>query len=472
LLTGLLRCEVRASTPDFHGPIRALAPFSLTSAGRALRSCPLRFARISNMSLIQSRAAVAQADHRISLRADATSAIQTVDQVVATLRPEEPLHCIRPATIASASRAFVEAFNGDTLYAVKCNPEPAVLRAVWEGGVRHFDCASIAEVTLVRRMFPGAEIHFMHPVKSRAAIRDAWILHGVRDFVLDAPEELAKIRAEIAVPDAAALAARPGLFVRLALPKSGAAIDLSSKFGADFDAAVGLLRAARRHAGRLGVAFHVGSQCMDPLAWREAMNLAGEVIRRAGVSVEVIDVGGGFPVAYPDLDPPPLGAFMAEIDAAFDALDLPGVKLWAEPGRALVGGGGSVVVQVQLRRGRMLYVNDGVYGALADAGALGFRFPARLIRANGGEGGPATPFGLFGPTCDSTDVMHGPFLLPEDVAEGDWIEIGQLGAYGSCLRTAFNGFDRATLVEVSDRAMLETAGYQAAEPGQGFSRAA
>jgi ornithine decarboxylase len=281
-----------------------------------------------------------------------------------------------------------------------------------------------------------------------------------------------KVLEEVSGPEAAALAARPGIFVRLALPKSGAAIDLSSKFGADFETAVALLRAARAAAGKLGVAFHVGSQCMDPLAWRDAMRLAGEVIRAAGVRVDVIDVGGGFPVAYPDIDPPPLGAFMAEIDAAFDALEMPGVKLWAEPGRALVAGGGSVVVQVQLRKGAMLYVNDGVYGSLADAGALGFRFPARLIRARNGGGAPAAALSLFGPTCDSTDVMHGPFLLPDDVAEGDWIEIGQLGAYGSCLRTAFNGFDRATLVEVSDRAMLETAGYEADTDSYAFYRAA
>jgi ornithine decarboxylase len=423
------------------------------------------------MSLIQSRAAVAQVNRRISLRADAAPVIPGVDALVAALRPEEPLHCIRPAAISAASRAFVQAFNGDTLYAVKCNPEPAVLRAVWEGGVRHFDCASIAEVTLVRRLFPGAEIHFMHPVKSRSAIREAWVLNGVRDFVFDAPAELAKILAEIATPQAAALAARPGLFVRLGLPKSGAAIDLSSKFGADFETAVALLRAARPHARVLGVAFHVGSQCLDPLAWRDAMRLAGDVIRAAGVRVDVIDVGGGFPVAYPEIDPPPLGAFMAEIDAAFDALAMPGVKLWAEPGRALVAGGGSVVVQVQLRKGNMLYVNDGVFGTLADAGALGFRFPARLIRAGASYGAPDRAFSLFGPTCDSSDVMHGPFLLPDDVAEGDWIELGQLGAYGSCLRTAFNGFDRATLVEVSNRPMLETAGYEPIESGLFFKAA-
>jgi ornithine decarboxylase len=284
--------------------------------------------------------------------------------------------------------------------------------------------------------------------------------NGVRDFVLDSEAELQKI---LEVTGACTAAGQPGLFVRLALPTTKASIDLSSKFGASADAAVALLRAARPAAGRLGVAFHVGSQCMDPLAWREAMALAGLVIRRAGVRVDVIDVGGGFPAAYPDLSPPPLSAFMAEIVTSFERLDPPGTKLWAEPGRALVAGGGSVVVQVQLRKGNMLYVNDGVYGALADAGALGFRFPTKLLRATG-ETDAAQPaaFGLFGPSCDSSDVMRGPFMLADDVAEGDWIEIGQLGAYGACLRTAFNGFDHAALVEVADPAMLETAGYEAA----------
>jgi ornithine decarboxylase len=406
------------------------------------------------MSLIENRAAIGPLHRHVSLRAEGQTLPQ-VAELVKTLRPSEPLHCIRPAVISAAAHAFSTSFNGDVLYAVKCNPEPAVLRALWEGGIRHFDCASISEVTLVRRLFPGAAIHFMHPVKSRAAIREAWVLHGVRDFVLDSADELKKIMQEITAEPV-----RPGLFIRIALPETGAVINLSKKFGADFETAVALLQAARPLAGRLGIAFHAGSQCLDPLAWRDAIALAGEVIRASGVHVDVMDVGGGFPAAYPDMDPPPLGAFMAEIDAAYDRLNMPWLKLWAEPGRALVAGGGSVVVQVQLRRDGMLYINDGVYGALADAGALKFCFPTRLLRAGHSAGAPDAAFGFFGPSCDSLDVMNGPFILPDDVAEGDWIEIGQLGAYGTCLRTAFNGFDRAALVEVADRAMLETAGYE------------
>jgi len=377
----------------------------------------------------------------------------TVDEVVAADRPEQPLHCLRPATIAATARDFVQAFPGDVLYAVKCNPDPAVLRALWDGGVRHFDCASLPEIRLVRDMFPDAAIHFMHPVKARGAIREAWERHGVRDFVLDSADELAKIRTEAA---ATGVPGALGLIVRIALPK----LDLSGKFGADFDAAVPLLLTARVSAARLGVSFHVGSQCLDPLAWRDALLLTGRVIHAAGVKVDVIDVGGGFPVAYPDQEPPPPGAFFAEIEAGFERIGSPGTRLWAEPGRALVAAGTSVVVQVQARRGGargdVLYINDGVYGSLADAGNLGFRYPVRLIRPSGVAAAKTIEYSLFGPTCDSADAMRGPFVLPADAAEGDWIEIGQLGAYGACLRTAFNGCDRARIIEVADKPMLET----------------
>ena len=302
-------------------------------------------------------------------------------------------------------------------------------------------------------MFPDAAIHYMHPVKSRPAIREAYRQHGVRDFALDSVDELEKIVAETRV--AGTPAPDLGLLVRLALPKGGALYDLSGKFGASPEEAVTLLRRARGHAWRLGVCFHVGSQCMDPEAYVRALALAGETIRAAGVTVDVVDVGGGFPVSYPDITPPPLDLFMAAIARGYAALELPGTRLWAEPGRALVAGGMSVVVQVQQRRGDALYINDGIYGSLSDAGVPGFRFPVRLLR-KGAASGEMMGFEFFGPTCDSADRMRGPFLLPADVREGDWIEVGQLGAYGACLRTAFNGFDRARIVEVADAAMLAT----------------
>lgn len=381
----------------------------------------------------------------------------TVDEVVRTRRPCVPMHCLRPDVARDAARNFVARFPGPVLYAVKCNPDPALLRALWDGGIRHFDCASIGEVRLVAHLLPRARIHFMHPVKSRPAIREAWDSHGVRDYVVDGAAELAKILEEIPEP-----ADGLGVVVRLALPKGDAVYDLSGKFGAGPTEAAVLLRRARAVADRVGLSFHVGSQCLDPAAWETALALAGRVAAAAGVTLDVLDVGGGFPVSYPDVTPPPLDHFLAAIDRAVARLGLaPWTELWCEPGRALVAAAASVVVRVEGRRGDALYVNDGIYGALSDAGRPGFRFPCRLIRA-ADQPAPADtmiPFTLFGPTCDSADSMKGPFLLPADAHEGDWIEIGQLGAYGACLRTAFNGFDQAAWVEVRDPPLLETPGY-------------
>lgn len=412
------------------------------------------------LTVLRHRSAVSPLRRPVPAKSGAAKALRAdqrrplVDEIVRANRPDEPLHCIRPGVLAAAARAFVGAFPGDVLYAVKCNPEPAVLRALHAGGVRHFDCASPAEIRLVRQLFPDAAIHYMHPVKARSAIRSAWHDQGVRDFSLDSIEELEKILAEIGDP------AGLGLFVRLVPPKAQTMYDLSGKFGATPEAAIALLRRARAVAARVGVCFHVGSQCMEPAAYARAIGLAADVVAEAGVAIDVLDVGGGFPVSYPDVTPPPLGDFMAAIADAFAASGLPSsCRLWAEPGRALVAPGVSLVVQVQHRRGGELFVNDGVYGSLSDAGAPGFRFPVRLIRPDGGTERQTAPFVLFGPTCDSADRMAGPFHLPADVGEGDWIELGQLGAYGGALRTAFNGFDQARLVEVRDRPLLETPGY-------------
>jgi ornithine decarboxylase len=369
-------------------------------------------------------------------------------------RPADPVHCLRPAVLAAAASRFVRDFPGDVLYAVKCNPEPAVLRALHGGGIRHFDAASPAEIRAVRQLFPQASVHYMHPVKARRDIRMAYADYGVRDFSLDSREELDKILEETGN------AADLGLIVRLALPKGSAVYDLSGKFGAPFEEAVDLLRAARAHGARAGLCFHVGSQCLDPEAYVRALALAGRVIDAAGVGIDVLDIGGGFPVSYPGETPPPIDAFFAAIARGVAALNLPAhCRLWCEPGRALVAPGVSLVVQVLKRRGNELFINDGIYGSLSDAGVPGFRFPTRMIRPDRPSGAQDQPFVLFGPTCDSADRMAGPFLLPGDIGPGDWIELGQLGAYGSALRTAFNGFDRAEMVEVSDAPLLETPGY-------------
>ncbi|MFO1145443.1 MAG: type III PLP-dependent enzyme, partial [Rhodospirillales bacterium] len=220
------------------------------------------------MNMLLSKSAVSPVRRRF----DAPPTLPCVDDVVAAERPDEPLHCLRPELITATGRHFVAGFPGSVLYAVKCNPEPRVLRALWAGGVRHYDCASPVEVALVRQMFPAASIHYMHPVKSRSAIRLAWADYGVRDFVLDSAAELAKIIAETGGDGA-----ERGLVVRLAV-RNGGAYDLTGKFGAAPELAVQLLAAARPHAARLGLSFHVGSQCLDPQAYATAMAAAAEVI--------------------------------------------------------------------------------------------------------------------------------------------------------------------------------------------------
>jgi ornithine decarboxylase len=381
----------------------------------------------------------------------------SVAALVAATRPEDPVYCVRPRTLRATASRFVRGFLGDVLYAVKCNPEPSVLRALWQGGVRHFDCASPGEIQLVRALFPTAHIHYMHPIKAAAAIETAYTKFRVRDFALDSLEELDKI---VAATDGAA---DLGLYVRLGLPKGAALYDLSGKFGAAPAEAVEILRRARPLAARLGICFHVGSQCMDPEAYVQGLELAGRIAAEAGVRIDGVDVGGGFPVSYPDVTPPSLGRFFAAIERGFRALGLPPeTTLWCEPGRALAAPGASLVVKVQARRGNILHITDGIYGSLSDAGVPRWRFPVRLMRPCGAA--PAAelrPFSFYGPTCDSADFMTGPFLLPADIAAGDWIEIGQLGAYGGCLRTSFNGFDGMLVAEVNDRPLLETPGHAA-----------
>lgn len=354
--------------------------------------------------------------------------------LVLATAPDHPVHCVRPHAAQKAAKWFVRRFPGDVLYAVKANTHPLVLDAVYAGGVRSFDVASLPEIAMIAERFPGATQAFMHPVKARSAIRRAYFDYGVRIFALDSHDELQKILTETGGAKDLKLA------VRISVAGDYAQHKLSGKFGASGAEAVMLLREVRAHAEELGVTFHVGSQCMRPEAWRGAMAALSDIIRQAGVTVDIVDVGGGFPVAYPGLTPPPLESYIDEIAAAFEEMPvLENADLWCEPGRALCAEAGSHVLRVELRKGDALYLNDGGYGALFDAAHEGLVYPAQLLRGNVGAEPPA-PFRLFGPTCDSIDAMAGPFMLPADIREGDYIEFGLTGAYGAELATRFNGF--------------------------------
>ena len=355
--------------------------------------------------------------------------------------PVDPVVCLRRHLIQARARRILAAFPGDVLYAVKCNDAPDVLRALWDGGVRQFDTASIGEVRAVRALLPQARCYFMHPVKSLGAIAEAYHDHGVRRFVFDHPDELAKVVA------ATGCAEDLELFVRLAVPGEGAVLALTGKFGVGVEDAGSLVRAARGYAKRVGLTFHVGSQCVDPAAYARAIALAAEVVRRVG-PVDDLDVGGGFPAVYQG-DEPEFERFVAVIRAAVARHGL-SCRLQCEPGRVLVADGASVLARVELRRGDSLYLNDGVYGNLAELKWIGPRFPMRLVRAPRATDGGRLGFDLFGPTCDSVDSMPGPHWLPADTDDGDWVEVGMMGAYSNALKTGFNGFASEKQAFLSD----------------------
>ncbi|MGC5796305.1 type III PLP-dependent enzyme [Sphingomonas sp. NFX23] len=367
---------------------------------------------------------------------------------IAKGRPVNPVTLVRPHAAARAARFFVEKFPGRSMYAVKANPSPELLQILWDNGITHYDVASIAEVRLVARTLPKATLCFMHPVKAEEAIAEAYFTHGVRTFSLDSLEELDKVvRATKAAADLT-------LCVRLRVSSEHSKLSLASKFGAAPHEAKELLFAARQAADALGICFHVGSQAMTPEAYSNAMERVRAAIVEAAVTVDVIDVGGGFPSSYPGMEPPPLEHFFETIHRAFESLPVSySSELWCEPGRALCAEYSSIIVRVEKRRGTELYINDGAYGALFDAAHIGWRFPTELLREPDSRA-KDMEFSFYGPTCDDMDYMVGPFMLPADTQAGDYIEIGMLGAYGSAMRTAFNGFGSDETVIVTDEPMV------------------
>ena len=366
--------------------------------------------------------------------------------VARALNPDRPVTLVRNHAATTAAGFFAKNFRGKTLYAVKANPSPALLQLLWTAGITHYDVASINEVRLVRQTLPEATLCFMHPVKSPEAIGEAYHVHGVRSFSLDMVDELAKI------VTATGHATDLTLLVRLRVSSDHSKLSLAAKFGASPDETPALLLATRQVAERLGVCFHVGSQAMSPKAYADALHLVGAAIVKAAVTVDVVDVGGGFPSVYPGMEPPALMRYFDCIHQEFEALPVSySAELWCEPGRALSAEYASLLVRVEQRRGTALYINDGAYGSLFDAAHVGWRFPVKLLRESSAG---CAGFSFYGPTCDDIDHMAGPFELPADVKAGDYIEIGMVGAYGSAMQTNFNGFVPGISVEVDDAPML------------------
>ena len=372
-----------------------------------------------------------------------------VNELVNTLKPEEPVYCIRPNSIKKSVEFFKNKFPGKVLYAVKTNPDEKVLKIINDSGIQNFDVASINEVKLVRKINTKAKVYFMHTVKSRESIKEAYTKYNVKDFALDTKDELLKIL------DETNNAKDLNLYVRVSISNEHAEIDLSRKFGATSSEALGLLRLCKSHAKRVGLSFHVGSQCMHKISFAKGINEIGKIIKKTKIVPDVINVGGGFPAMYPDLIPEPLDNYLDVIKESLKNLKLEKTpEIFCEPGRAIVAEAGSTIVKVLLKKKNKLYINDGTYGSLFDAGVPNFVLPAKMITNGRVVSKKKTAFNFYGPTCDSLDYMKGPFLLPNNIKEGDYIELGQLGAYGTTFRTKFNGFFSDANYQLNDKPIL------------------
>jgi len=374
---------------------------------------------------------------------------KTVEKLVNQLRPDEPIYCIRKTSIQVASKFFQNNFPGKVLYAVKTNPHPLVIKTIIDSGIKNFDVASINEIKAIKEIDKTVKCSFMHTVKSRESIKEAYFNYGVKTFSLDSKDELIKII------ESTGQAKDLELFVRVAVSNEHAEIDLSKKFGALTSEATGLLRLTKQYAKKIGLSFHVGSQCMHPISYSKGIKEIGNIIKRTKIIPDYINVGGGFPTIYPDLIPQSIESYFNEIQDALKNLKLENLpEIICEPGRAIVAESGSTIVRVNLRKKQKLYINDGTYGTLFDAGVPNIVYPSKLITNGRIISKKLTSFDFYGPTCDSMDYMKGPFILPNNIKENDYIELGQLGAYGLTFRTDFNGLYSNNIFELEDRPIM------------------
>lgn len=376
----------------------------------------------------------------MNVRAPELPRFASVEQIIEKMKPVEPVYVIYPEKFRIAAKRFLDSFPGDTLYAVKANPDPHVLDQVWAAGIRHFDTASLAEIELVRGRFPDAHCHFMAPVRAPGSAKAAFTKHNVTDFVVDCDFELDKLLAETG--DAKKLR----IFVRIATPLGGAVLELSSKFGTTPDDAARLLKRVAEAGAKPALTFHVGSQCLSPFSYAQAIEMARRTAATAGVEIAALDIGGGFPGPYPGNDVPPYHWYFDTIREALETLPKK-VPVLCEPGRALIAEGVSLVTQVILRKGDMIYINDGIYGSFDELTLPGWTadYHTRVFALDArGRALPQLPqdkaMRVYGPTCDTLDVLPRPLPLPSRIGAGDFIVFDSMGAYSVAVRTNFNGF--------------------------------
>jgi ornithine decarboxylase len=343
--------------------------------------------------------------------------------------PDGPVHFFAPGALETRLDQFTQGFPGLVTYAVKSNPAPAVISALWAGGIGGFDVASPTEIALINRLCPGAALHYNNPVRSPREIR-AGIDGGVVSWSVDTGGELAKLIAA-GVPRGNEIA------VRFRLPVKGAVYDFGAKFGAEPADAVALLQDVLQAGYRPALTFHAGTQCTDPAAFQTYVETAARIAQDAGVPIARLNVGGGFPAGRDGGDPP-LAPIFAAIRAGLAAFAAP-PALVCEPGRALVSDAFAYAVRVKSIRPARVYLEDGIYGGLSEFVYID-QPRLTVLGPNGPRTGAPVQRTIFGPTCDSLDKLPGTPGLPADLAEGDWLIWQSMGAYVTGVSTTFNGY--------------------------------
>lgn len=376
---------------------------------------------------------------------DSSSTFLSVAEFLQAHRPADPVYCVFPHEYAENTKRFVDGFPGRVLYAIKANDYPQAMAPIVEGGVRHFDCASLPEIETVNRHCTDATSYFMTPVRIRGTAAAAQSQFGVRHFLVDHATGIPLLANEIDMPNSV-------VFARMAVSHESAMANLSKRFGAPPDDIPGIIESIAESGAEPALAFNVGSSVTSPDAYSHSLDITNAVLERLPVKIRLLDIGGGFPKGYPGFPVPPLDDYFSRIAQDIESLPLAeNAEILAEPGRALAAPGMSAIAEVCLRKENRLFLNDGMYGIFWELRFKGHeRYPVKTWRDGQPlEGDPQT-FRLFGPTCDSLDELPGDVELPADIRPGDHLEFGNIGAYSLSGRTSFNGFYSEQIITITE----------------------
>jgi len=374
------------------------------------------------------------------MTAEAKIVFPTTSALIAAEAPDFPSFLFSERELHKAVKVFKKGFDGLLTYAVKCNPSPHILDQLHREGLKAFDVASNVEMELVRRHCPGAAMHYNNPIKNKREIERAYDEFGIRSFTIDHPQQLDQLAAVVS----------PSRDIEVTIRfKAGKALksyDFGIKFGVMQDGAAEIAQLAQQMGYTPSLCFHVGSQCEDAYAYERHIAAAAKIAEESGIELKRLNIGGGYPAPYPTSEAPPMDVYFETIEAAVkESFGKSRPELIIEPGRAMVTSSTSLLLRVKHQRGGVsVYLNDGAYGALMEVKFMHFTPPVRVWRGPRvhDNDGNFEDFTIWGPTCDSYDVLPQIFTLPSDIDEDDWIEFGLMGAYTQASLTPFNGFDR------------------------------